>query len=235
MKRTTELTTATVALVGLVGAGALWVFSEKDIPHSTNEDWITGHYRGLGQDVESTGLIGYMWTGVTLRFEDGGYWRMDFEEPGFNPFVGYYPDGSVREVGTCMVEMVNSGPVMPSPDFHHVDSSQCYRPDGTLGSEVIDGTGIQTVWSPGGIKLWELHLENHVRTLRRSWHDNGQLQTEQRYEQGGVHGPFTHYYPDGQVQMTGEYDRGERVGVWTRYFEDGTVMSVDDYTTPDAG
>lgn len=230
MKRTRALGIAGAVVCALAGTAALVVLSEKDIPHSSNEDWITAHYRGLGLNTDSTGLTGYMWTGVTMRFHDGGYYRAEFDSPGFNPFVGYYPDGSIRETGTCMVEMVNSEPVMPSPDFHHVDSSQCYRPDGTLGSNVINGTGIQTVWTSGGTKIWELHLENHARTFRRSWYENGQLQTEQRYEQGAVHGPFTMYYENGQVQMTGEYNLGERVGVWKQYEPDGTLWSEEDYT-----
>lgn len=233
MKRKSELIIAASVLCVLVAIGSLWVFSEKDIPHSSNEEWITAHYRGLGQNTGSTGLMGFMWTGVTMRFDDGGYYRAEFERPGFNPFVGYYPDGSIRETGTCMVEMVNSGPVMPSPDFHHVDSSRCYRPDGTLGSEVINGTGIQTVWSSDGTKIWELHLEDHVRTLHRMWYENGQLLSEQAYKDGFVHGPFTSYYEDGQVEAQGKYDLGERVGVWKRYEPDGTLWSEEDYTSPD--
>jgi len=233
MKLKSELIITASVLCLLIGTGSLWVFSEKDMPHPMNEQLFTAHYRGLGKDVDSTGLMGYMWSGVTQRFGDGGYYRMDFEAPGFNAFAGYYPNGSKREVGTCMVEMMGIMPVMPYPDFHDVDTSRCYKPDGSLGSEVINGTGVQTVWLPDGTKIWELHLKDHVRTFRRSWHENGQLQTEQRYEQGAVHGPFTSYYPDGQVETQGEYDLGDRVGVWKRYEPDGTVWSEEDYTKSD--
>ncbi|MFU8828927.1 MAG: toxin-antitoxin system YwqK family antitoxin [Phycisphaerales bacterium] len=229
MKRRTDLVIAAAAICVLVGTGSFWVFSEKDIPHSSNEQWMTAHYRGLGQDTKSTGLMGYMWTGMTMKFDDGGYYRAEFKAPGFNPFVGYYPDGSKREVGTCWVEMVNSNPVMPSAVFSYVDTSRCYKPDGSLGSEVRNGTGVQKVWLPDGTKVWELHLQNHIRTLHRRWHDNGQLSDEKAYEDGAVHGPFTSYYPDGKVQTTGEYDLGKNSGVWTHFWPDGTVMSTKDY------
>ncbi len=233
MKRTRVLTIAVATVCALTGTAALVVFWEKDMPHPSAESWITAHYRGLGREADSTGLMGYMWSGVTQLSEDGGYWRMNFEAPGYNEFVGYYPDGSIREIGTCMVHMTDILPEVPTPDFHDVDSSRCYKPDGTLGSEVVNGTGIQTIWRPDGTKIWELHLEDHVRTLHRMWYDNGQLRGEQAYEDGFVHGPFTSYYEDGQVQMTGEYDLGERVGVWKTYEQDGTLWSEEDYTNPD--
>lgn len=231
MKRSRVLTITVATVIALAGAAALAVFWEKDMPHPANEERISVHFRGLGLN-DSTGFLGRKWTGISLRYLDGSHYRVDYEAPGYNAFAGYYPDGSRREVGTCMVWVLEVDTTMPYPDFSDVEESRCYKPDGTLGSEVRDGTGVQTIWNPDGTKVSEQHLEKHVRTLQRNWHDNGQLSVELRYEEGSVHGPFTSFHPNGQVHMTGEHRLGFRVGVWTTYAPDGTVTEIKDYGAP---
>ncbi|MEM7227524.1 MAG: hypothetical protein AAF432_01785 [Planctomycetota bacterium] len=164
--------------------------------------------------------------------DDGGHWRYEFTQPGINEFTGYYPDGTVREQGTILISMVDILPSMPLPDGDPV-TSQCFKPDGSLGSEVVDGTGVQTIWLADGTKVWELHLKNSSRVHLRSWHDNGQLNFEYGFKDNHWHGPYVRYHRNGQLQTQGQYERSEKVGIWTYYDEQGIVASTEDHGTPE--
>ena len=96
-------------------------------------------------------------------------------------------------------------------------SGKFYKPDGTLGSEVSNGTGTQTLWYPDGTIRWELVLRNYTRFQHSWWFDNGQLIQTQHYVDGEVDGKFEAFHRNGKVRVQGEYANGERMGVWNSF------------------
>ncbi|MHC4260015.1 MAG: toxin-antitoxin system YwqK family antitoxin, partial [Planctomycetota bacterium] len=123
-------------------------------------------------------------------------------------------------------------PLQPIPDEHKVLWSKCYKPDGTLCSEVENGTGTQMYWTPQGTKIWELELVNFERVRHTMWYRNGQLYVTETLVNGLVDGPFVSYYRSGVKLREGAYSKGDRVGKWIRYNEDGSVSKIEDYTAP---
>ncbi len=212
----------------IIGTPISWYTWPKSIPHQMSPSDMRLYYRGFGFN-DGTGIFGKRWYAVTFDPEDdGSHWQFEFIEPGYNPFKAYYADGTLQQEGECLIEVMGfeNGPY---PDWHNLRWAKCYRPDGSLGSEVIDGTGIQTQWMPGGTKTWELELLNYQRTAHTMWYPNGQLHAHQAYVNGRVHGPFISYYPSGAKQTEGAYDAGRRVGTWIRYNEDGSVESSESH------
>ena len=152
--------------------------------------------------------------------------RIEYKEEGYNPYKAFYSDGSLQQEGECRIKIMGFE-YAPYPNWSDLDWAKCYRPDGSLGSEVVDGTGTQTQWMPDGTKVWELELVNHKRVAHTMWYPNGQLQQHQEYRDGQVHGPYVGYYPSGVKKTEGAYDAGQRVGTWIRYNEDGSVKSTE--------
>ena len=212
---------ATVVL--LVG----WGLYPKSMPHPVNTEYATAYYRGFGVPG-APGLLGRLWGRVEMSEIDGGTWVFEYEHEGYNNFRRYYANGDIREEGECWVEIMGFQS-QPFPDDTNLRSCKCYRPDGTLGSEVRNGTGTETGWTAEGVKIWEGVLKDYVRQKHSIWFPNGQLRQTQDYAEGNVHGPFKSYYQDGSVETVGAYSFGERIGTWERYHEDGTLKSVERY------
>ena len=212
--------------VALTMAGLWWW--PKSQPLSINETFYTGHYRGLGL-ADDTSFFGKRFFRVVVQDGPYGYWEVDFKKPGYNAYRGYYSNGICREEGECFVEM-NGGQVEPAPDSHNVRFGRFFRPDGKLGSEVVNGSGIQTLWYPDGTKRWELVLRDYERVRHSVWFDNGQLSQTQHYVSGEVDGSFESFHKNGKVRLHGAYVRGDRQGIWTRFDEDGKIESIEDYS-----
>jgi len=187
---------------------------------------MTGYYRGLGleSDVPFLGKSYYL---VELRRDDQ-HWEVRYREPGYNHFRGYYNDGALREEGTCLVEILGLHD-RPAPDVHNVKDGKYYKPDRSLGSEVNNGTGVQTYWTPQGVKTWQLRLDNYKRKKLSQWYPNGQLHMTHHYVDGQTHGPFVTYYPSGAKKTEGAYLLGQRAGKWVRYRPDGSVESTEEH------
>ena len=159
---------------------------------------------------------------------EGGRWQFEFRREGYSPFKGYYPDGTLREEGECLVELMGAHH-QPFPDPNDVKWSKCYRPDGSLGSEVVDGTGTQTLWMPDGVKIGELQLRDYQRVKMTTWYPNGELQMIIPYVDGKRDGPYVAYDAQGRKESQGAYRADERVGKWTQYHPDGSVKSIETY------
>ncbi|MCA9187661.1 MAG: hypothetical protein KDA99_18660 [Planctomycetales bacterium] len=213
-------------LFALTMAGVWWW--PKSQPLSINEEFYTGHYRGLGL-TNGTSFFGKRFFRLVVQDGKCGYWEVDYGEPGYNAYRGFYPDGVCREEGECFVE-INGGIEDPAPDSSNVRWGKYYKPDGTLDSEVVNGTGTQTFWYPNGTKRWELVLRDYARLRHSMWFDNGQLSQTQHYVDGEVDGKFESFHKNGTVRLQGEYANGDREGVWTRFDENGKVTSIEDYS-----
>ncbi len=218
-----------IILALLVGAAvlALWGWP-KTQAFEFGPD-ITGYYRGLGLDERDVFFIGKSYFAVKLPSGDHGYCIVSFDRPGYNHFKGYYHDGKLREEGTCFVELMG-GYDRPAPYTYNVQDGRYSKPEGDLGSEIKNGTGVQTYWTPNGTKVWELEFRDFKRAHLSWWHPNGQLFTTLKYVDGKQDGRSVSYYPSGQKRSETEYSADERVGKWIRYLEDGNVESVEDYT-----
>ena len=187
-----------------------------------------GHYRGFGIPGAEDPILGKRYYRITFAYEDT-YMETEYKGLGYNNFRRFYPDGTLAEQGQCMVELYDS-PLQPVPDESDLLWSKCYRPDGTLCSEVKNGTGTQMYWTTEGVKIWELELANFKRVRHTMWYPNGQLLTTQPYTDGFVDGPFVSYYPSGAKKNEGAYSKGDRAGKWIRYNEDGSISKIEDYT-----
>ena len=193
-----------------------------------------GHYRGLGLTGEP-GFFGRNYFHFTIDYRPSNpkanFWEVEFNQEGYNAFRQYYANGQLAEEGECLVEVYNLND--PLPLFDDVRWSKCYKPDGSLGSEVKDGTGVQTGWYPNGHKSWELELRDYKRDHLRMWYENGQLSVSNDYverdDNGSFGGPYQSYFQDGTPKTKGEYfdDRF----IVTRYDETGAVVSIEDYST----
>jgi len=212
-----------VLILGLVG----WGVHPRSVPHPMNEKYVTAYYHGFDL-AGAPGFLGRLWGRVEFSDDDGGKWVFQYEHEGYNDFKAYYPNGNIREEGQCRVEVMGAHE-QPFPDESDVRNSKCYLPDGTLGSEVTNGTGTQTHWTSKGVKIWELVLKDYVRQQHTIWFPDGQLRVTRNYREGRVHGPFKSYYQDGSVSTAGSYSFGERTGTWTRYRADGTRDSIETY------
>ncbi len=206
----------------------IWYLVPKSEPHPMNEEYFTAHYRGFGLTNDNS-IFGKRWYAVTFILpDDGGRYRYEFNREGYNPFKGFYPDGTLREEGECYVEVMGFHD-QPFPAHENLKWTKCYRPDGSLGSRVEGGTGTQTIWTPDGTKTWELELKNFKRVKLTQWHRNGQLRKVLNYVEGKRDGPFISYDAKGGKKTEGAYKAGERAGTWKRYNPDGSVGSIEKY------
>ena len=94
-------------------------------------------------------------------------------------FLGRYPSGTIREEGICEVEWVAE--CIPMPNTNRTHFGRYYRPDGTLGSDIRGGTGVQTYWNDEGVKLGELELDSLQLIRVTMWDRNGDRIHEERH------------------------------------------------------
>ena len=214
-----------LALVLVVlGVSAWWVWP-KSQPLTVHPSYV-GLYRGLGL-TDDDGFFGKSYYHVTIS-DEYGRTEVCYSKPGYNRFRGFYKDGTLRAEGECLVELTGH-PKLPCPDVHSVRFGEYYTPDGTLASEIEDGAGVQTYWTPDGVKTWELELRDFKRVRHAMWYPSGQLLTKKTYKDGQVDGPFVSFYPSGAKKTEGAYSTGKRSGKWIRYREDGSVEEVEEY------
>lgn len=197
----------------------LWLVP-KSQPLEFSPDFI-GYYRGFGLEGAPS-IFGKQYYLVKIKDNDGVCW-VSYRNEGYNHFEGFYTSGAIREEGECLVEVMG-GYNRPCPERETVKWGKYYKPDGTLGSEVKEGTGLQTYWTLKGVKFWELELKDSKRVLLSMWFPNGQLHETLEY----VDGPFISYYPSGKKQTVGAYSKGKPSGKWIRYYEDGSIKEIEE-------
>lgn len=197
----------------------------------TVSDYFVGHYKGFGIPGVENPVFGKKYYLVTINLPEVGYFKVKYSRQGYNDFKRFYPNGTLAEEGQCLVELYGY-PLEPVPDYSDLLWSKCYKPDGSLYSEVKNGTGTQIYWAPDGVKTWELELADFKRVRLSMWHPNGQLNVIHDYIDDLVDGPFVGFYPSGTKKIEGAYSKGDRVGKWIRYNEDGSISKIEDYNLP---
>ena len=218
---------ALVVLVVISTGLAAWWAWPKSEPLPLNPRTFTGFYRGFGPaGCDTDPLFGKRYYRVRIA-DKHGHTDVFCSKPGYNYFVGYYSSGQLREEGKCLVELTGFEDY-PLADRHTVEWGKYYKPDGSLGSEIKDGTGVQVYWNLKGARTWELELKSFKR-VRLAYHaPDGQLLIQEAYKEGVLHGRSVWFYSSGAKKMEGIYSMGERTGKWTYYNEGGSVQKVED-------
>ncbi|GAG53030.1 unnamed protein product, partial [marine sediment metagenome] len=85
---------------------------------------------------------------------------------------------------------------------HRIVSAKFYKPDGALGAEIKDGTGV-----------------------KRDWYDNGQVASVTNYSGGRKDGEFLVHDEQGRTRVRGTHVAGRKQGAWTRYDEAGKQVA----------
>jgi hypothetical protein len=214
-----------------VVASIAWMWPKSDVLSYDEGRRYFGHFRGFGL-AGNCGclqwLVGRSYYSVTYpptgRRQDGV--TTISAKPGYNYFRGTYPDGTLREEGEGLTEYSY---IEPIPNTYKVRWGKYYHTDGTLGSEIVNGSGTQTYWIPDGTKVWELVLLDQVPVRVSEWYQNGEVAIVEQYKNGLRHGAFTSFWPDGRKKVEGAYNMGSRDGKWIRYDCNGKIASVEHY------
>jgi len=88
---------------------------------------------------------------------------------------------------------------------------------------IIDGN-LGQIWSE------ELYMEgNVVDKTRYTYHENGEIKSEEYYINGKRDGKWTSWYEDGLKLSEGNYKDGKRDGKWTSWYENGLKWTDRNY------
>lgn len=96
--------------------------------------------------------------------------------------------------------------------------------DGTLFAKDSDErfTGILTEYFSGTNKRSSIEiLDGKAHGLSRGWHENGQLEVEETFEQGVAHGQRTRWHANGQKKSEAMIMNGELNGRFTQFHPNG--------------
>ncbi len=85
-------------------------------------------------------------------------------------FSSHFSSGQIRFQGSGLFFCSVQGPSIATA---RIFEATYYKPDGSIGSQIISGNGSETVWSEGGIKLEE------------AFYHNGRWKYFQRFDQHG--------------------------------------------------
>lgn len=171
MKRRLHLYLVLALLVGLlVGLATLAVSVEKTRTLETSSKW-SASYSGLGI-VDSNGVFGFQYREFLIDDLPNRTWSVSRVNSDCHPMVGYYPDGSICAKGFCRIE--GTGRNM-YPLIDEVCEATTYKPDGTVGSRVVNGTGRFALYFPDGTLNWEFVFADYERISYSHWDEDGEL------------------------------------------------------------
>lgn len=139
--------------------------------------------------------------------------------PGRAVRKSFYPNGVLRDDSLVYVEYQTDGLKINHERF---ESGKFYRPDATLSSEVIQGTGVVTTHLANGHTLQEITLKNGKELRRRSFYKNGKLFQDAQYNGKTLH--CINYFPEGMPWKISISDDG-RVTAQTFFDRDGNEVS----------
>lgn len=168
-------------LVVLLVLALIYGQSTKCEP-SPSWDEGTLYYRGFGFS-EDDSFWGKRYYKIIVSEYEQGYWVTYFRSVGINRYEGFYANGRLKEEGEIFV-IRNGFPPKPFPDRHEVWNGKYYKPDGTLGATVSEGTGTQKLWYPNGQVWWELELVNGERVRVKQYSEEGKMTANAVYIDG---------------------------------------------------
>jgi hypothetical protein len=211
----------TATVLALVAAFALAWLWPKTV--ATPGIMAVAHYRGFL--AAGSGILGPRYFRITGL---GGY-DIQYSGPGYNSFEFRDPDVEFFAIGTCRVEL--RGPdSIPVPDINNIENAVFYKPDGSVGSEIRNGTGFFTMWHSNSKKVIETEFRDSQQVRSRIWYGNGQLASDySTMPNGREHGLYTLHFANGSKAKEGVYDNGVKTGAWTYYRPDGTIEKIEQY------
>lgn len=65
--------------------------------------------------------------------------------------------------------------------------------------------------------------DSRIHGLKRTFYTNGQIKTEENYNNGKKEGPYKTYYSNGQIEAEGTYKDNKPSGAFKRYYENGNT------------
>ncbi len=149
----------------MIALGIFWLaWHEKSVTMSINRSY-TGYYRGLSNSEKR-------FHRVEVDEGSGVKWIVDIQGEGWNSYRGYYSNGTLREEGEIHV-FANGIEKELTPDRHVVRWGRYYKPDGSLGSEIKDGTGDQILWFLNGQICWHMKQVDGKRVSDQMWQPDG--------------------------------------------------------------
>ncbi len=202
-----------------------WYFFPKKQALSAGYDGVA-YYRGFGL-MDGDSMLGRRFYAADFTYEhELDYWYTKYEvhyRGGDRAyFKGYYKNGVIAYEGECSITFFAQG--QPSDlDLMGGSWAKYYRPDGFLGGEVINGTGVHDWWTQDGAKISEIAVKDGLTLYRTWWYPSGQLRMHHTCDNGAIHGEWKSYWPNGRLSHQATYHHGQRVGPEISYNEDGTV------------
>jgi len=172
-------------------------------------------YRGFGL-CDQPNILGKLYYRLdeVLTLPEDGLCHIDFrygQEK--HPFIAKYPDGRIRAKGLCKVIVDEYTGQPRGMDVTQVTDAEYYSPDGKTKTVVQGGTGVETLWSRDGVKVWEVRLENGRRMELKTWYCNGKLQMwAPHFKDGKQDGPVYRYNEDGTLRVIVYYENGFEIG-----------------------
>jgi hypothetical protein len=152
-----------------------WTLWPKVYSPPSHPGW-TAYFLGL--DLRNgPGILGRLYYLLTISGDPDlgdGEWRIRILCQDCADFKRFYPDRELLAEGKCRMELIGS-PLFPCPRWDSVEWANCYKPDGTIGSQVRNGTGNMVSYALDGSKSEELELRDFQRVRFSSWYSNGQL------------------------------------------------------------
>ena len=93
---------------------------------------------------------------------------------------------------------------------------------------LFTGIGI-TMWNEKQLES-EISIKNgRIDGVIRSYHENGNLQSQRFWKEGKAHGEYKVYSQSGQLLKEGAFKNGQMEGIWKEYFENGKLKAEMSY------
>jgi len=90
-------------------------------------------------------------------------------------------------------------------------------------------SGAWTTYRVNGVVDHRIEYMNGKYVRFASYHDNGQLVSEQRYKDGAIDGPEVGFHRGGQKAYAIEHAAGKAVGRWVHWYSNGNLQSERNY------
>ena len=181
------------------------------------DDCIFKNMKGIGSDLGSREIIDlckakHINTKSSICFEidaqniNGIIFLQNINEPYTGNNLCKYINGQVKSKGNIKNGKLN-GKV-----------TTWYKE-----GNIIDGN-LGQIWSE------ELYMEgNVVDKTRYTYHENGEIKSEEYYINGKRDSKWTSWYEDGLKLSEGNYKDGKRDGKWTSWYENGLKWTDRNY------
>ena len=110
-------------------------------------------------------------------------------------------------------------------------SANSYRPDGTVGSHIRNGSGKWMTWYKNGKKERECEYVNGKLSGKLiMWYENGRKSSECEFLDNIPHGKHIYYWHETSLKSyEGKYSHGQEHGRWIFYDKKGRITDIVEY------